>query len=194
MSTDTGRDSIGGSGSGRGVSTAEDLAGKLAEVWLCWTPAREEGPCSSTIGRNSGLSEESGSDSGDSSEVESPYRGPLETMDVLEEALPIRSCILNRKRKIFLSSSHSNIYESPSNITISSGSSKKTTNNALIKHRLSSLHPRAHVQASSTATGINFDNDDNDNASPLFRSLSSSLRSLSLSDLPGESSSMSGNK
>ncbi|KAK1302535.1 hypothetical protein QJS10_CPB12g01779 [Acorus calamus] len=183
MSTDTGRDSIGGSG--RGVSTAEDLAGKLDEVRLCWTPAREEGPCSSTIGRNSGLSEESGSDGGDSSEVESPYRGPLETMDVLEEALPIRSCILNRKRKIFLSSSHSNIYESPSNITSSSGSSKKITNNALIELCLSPLHPHAHVKASSNSTGINFDDDD-DNTSPLRRSLSSSLRSLSLSDLPGK--------
>lgn len=46
---------------------------------------------SSSIGRNSDLSDRSsdGEDSGDD-EVQSSYKGPLDTMDELEEVLPIK--------------------------------------------------------------------------------------------------------
>ncbi|KAF8388725.1 hypothetical protein HHK36_025405 [Tetracentron sinense] len=47
--------------------------------------------CSSSIGRNSDSSERSsdGEDSGET-EVQSSFKGPLDTMDLLEEVLPIR--------------------------------------------------------------------------------------------------------
>ncbi|XP_043718611.1 uncharacterized protein LOC122666638 [Telopea speciosissima] len=52
--------------------------------------------CSSSIGRNSDLSCRSsdGEDSGEI-EVQSSYKGPLDTMDALEEVLPIRRGISN---------------------------------------------------------------------------------------------------
>ncbi|KAG9458105.1 hypothetical protein H6P81_002613 [Aristolochia fimbriata] len=47
--------------------------------------------CSSSIGRNSDLSGKSQSDDGDDeAEVQSSYKGPLSTMDALEDSLPIR--------------------------------------------------------------------------------------------------------
>lgn len=51
-------------------------------------PARREDldSGSSSIGRNS----DSSSDGEDSGEVQSSYKGPLDTMDALEESLPIR--------------------------------------------------------------------------------------------------------
>ncbi|XP_039126908.1 uncharacterized protein LOC120263054 [Dioscorea cayenensis subsp. rotundata] len=51
-------------------------------------PAEEvEQSCSSSVGNNSDCSD---SDGGDSPEVQSKMKGPLETMDSLEESLPIR--------------------------------------------------------------------------------------------------------
>ena len=43
---------------------------------------------SSSIGRNSDC--DGGSDDGDEAEVQSSYKGPLDTMDTLEDSLPIR--------------------------------------------------------------------------------------------------------
>ncbi|KAJ0980873.1 hypothetical protein J5N97_009128 [Dioscorea zingiberensis] len=61
----------GGSTVGRGFGPAEEV----------------EESFSSSIGKNSDFSE---SDSGDSAEVQSRLKGPLETLDSLEESLPIR--------------------------------------------------------------------------------------------------------
>ncbi|XP_077230902.1 protein OXIDATIVE STRESS 3 LIKE 2-like [Tasmannia lanceolata] len=48
---------------------------------------------SSSIGRNSDFSERSLQSDGEDSEVQSSYKGPLDTMDSLEESLPIRRSI-----------------------------------------------------------------------------------------------------
>ncbi|XVE97894.1 hypothetical protein REPUB_Repub03eG0058200 [Reevesia pubescens] len=73
---------------------------------------REEndlGSCSSSsIGRNSDVSDESSSDGEDSTEaeVQSQFKGPLDTMDALEEVLPMRrgmSKFYNGKSKSFTS-------------------------------------------------------------------------------------------
>ena len=45
---------------------------------------------SSSIGKNSDLSENSLEKSGDGEEVQSSYKGPLDAMEALEEVLPIR--------------------------------------------------------------------------------------------------------
>ena len=51
-------------------------------------PAEEvEQSCSSSVGKNSDCSD---SDGGDSPEVQSRMKGPLETMDSLEDSLPIK--------------------------------------------------------------------------------------------------------
>ncbi|KAJ6824097.1 uncharacterized protein M6B38_129755 [Iris pallida] len=56
-------------------------------------PAAEAESCSSSIGRNS-ESSGGGSDGGDDSEeVQSSLKGPLDTMDALEDSLPIRQGI-----------------------------------------------------------------------------------------------------
>lgn len=73
----------------------------------------EENWCSSSatssIGRNSDLSERSttdGDDDGDDNEVQSAYNGPLDMMNSLEEVLPVRrgiSSFYNGKSKSFTS-------------------------------------------------------------------------------------------
>lgn len=45
---------------------------------------------SSSIGRNSDSSSDGGDESGGESEVQSSYKGPLDTMDALEEVLPVK--------------------------------------------------------------------------------------------------------
>lgn len=60
------------------------------------TPAKmdDSDSCSSSsIGRNSDCSGGSASDGEDSGEVQSSYKGPLDTMDALEDSLPIRRSI-----------------------------------------------------------------------------------------------------
>ncbi|KAG1358847.1 hypothetical protein COCNU_08G002930 [Cocos nucifera] len=96
------RNGIGGSGFGGGIRCfsiyesperrwidlpEEEAEGKGEEV------RKEEDSCSSSIGRNSDCSAAgSGSDGEESgeTEVQSRYKGPLETMDAMEESLPIR--------------------------------------------------------------------------------------------------------
>ncbi|XP_068660792.1 protein OXIDATIVE STRESS 3 LIKE 1-like [Aristolochia californica] len=59
-------------------------------------PTEEEAltSCSSSIGKNSDLSGRSQSDDGDDeAEVQSSYKGPLSTMDALEDSLPVRQGI-----------------------------------------------------------------------------------------------------
>ncbi|KAL1532632.1 protein OXIDATIVE STRESS 3 LIKE 2-like [Salvia divinorum] len=61
---------------------------------------------SSSIGKNSDLSENSLEKSGDGEEVQSSYKGPLDAMEALEEVLPIRrgiSRFYNGKSKSFAS-------------------------------------------------------------------------------------------
>lgn len=61
---------------------------------------------SSSIGKNSDLSENSLEKSGDDEEVQSLYKGPLDAMEALEEVLPIRKGIsrfYNGKSKSFAS-------------------------------------------------------------------------------------------
>ncbi|XP_042003991.1 uncharacterized protein LOC121752950 [Salvia splendens] len=61
---------------------------------------------SSSIGKNSDLSENSMEKSGDGEEVQSSCKGPLDAMDALEEVLPIRrgiSRFYNGKSKSFAS-------------------------------------------------------------------------------------------
>ncbi|KAL1552297.1 hypothetical protein AAHA92_13110 [Salvia divinorum] len=61
---------------------------------------------SSSIGKNSDLSENSMEKSGDGEEVQSSYKGPLDAMEALEEVLPIRrgiSRFYNGKSKSFAS-------------------------------------------------------------------------------------------
>ncbi|KAL5572345.1 hypothetical protein UlMin_021942 [Ulmus minor] len=74
----------------------------------CRRLEQESDSCSSTsIGRNSDLSDGSsiGDDSGDD-EVQSSYKGPLDTMDALQEVLPIKrgiSSFYSGKSKSFTS-------------------------------------------------------------------------------------------
>ncbi|KAL3838606.1 hypothetical protein ACJIZ3_023197 [Penstemon smallii] len=61
---------------------------------------------SSSIGKNSDISENSMEKSGDGEEVQSSYKGPLDAMEALEEVLPIRrgiSTFYNGKSKSFAS-------------------------------------------------------------------------------------------
>ncbi|KAK1288498.1 hypothetical protein QJS10_CPB19g01894 [Acorus calamus] len=221
---------------GIGPRLTAEAAGKLTEDQTFRSPHKaaeeEEGSCSSSIGRDSDCSE-TGSDGGGSSEeteVQSSYKGPLDTMDALEESLPIRRSIskfycgksksftsladasssssstkdlakpenpFNRKRKIFLSCAnisdlHRNIHinpfkgglsKRPMNSSRSSSPISSTESHNNHQPRLPPLHPQLKVSELSTATGSNWD--DNNNTSPPQKSFSSSLRSYSLSDLSG---------
>lgn len=70
---------------------------------------RKFGSCSdesSSIGKNSDLSDNSVEKSGDDEEVQSSYKGPLDAMEALEQVLPIRKGIsrfYNGKSKSFAS-------------------------------------------------------------------------------------------
>ncbi|KAH7655421.1 hypothetical protein IHE45_18G009200 [Dioscorea alata] len=77
-----------------------EITGASPEVEVS-VPVEVDDQCSSLIGRNNACSE---SDSEGSPEVESRLKGPLETMDALEEALPFRQGISwfpNGKSKSF---------------------------------------------------------------------------------------------
>ncbi|XP_018811493.1 uncharacterized protein LOC108984112 [Juglans regia] len=50
---------------------------------------------SSSIGRNSDSLSDGGDESGGESEIQSSYKGPLDTMDALEEVLPVKRGISN---------------------------------------------------------------------------------------------------
>ncbi|KAL9268357.1 OXIDATIVE STRESS 3 LIKE 1-like protein [Drosera capensis] len=66
----------------------------------------EESSSSSSIGRNSDLSDGRGGEGGVEEEVESVLKGPLDTMDALEDVLPIKrgiSKFYNGKSKSFTS-------------------------------------------------------------------------------------------
>ncbi|KAL2235978.1 UNVERIFIED_CONTAM: hypothetical protein Sindi_1330000 [Sesamum indicum] len=57
---------------------------------------------SSSIGKNSDVSENSMENSGDGEEVQSSYKGALDAMEALEEVLPIRIPISGRQNKILM--------------------------------------------------------------------------------------------
>lgn len=101
------RNGIGGSGFGGGIrcfsiyesperrriDPLEEEEGASAAAGKGVDEGKEEESCSSSIGRNSDCSAAgSGSDGEESgeTEVQSRFNGPLETMDALEESLPIR--------------------------------------------------------------------------------------------------------
>lgn len=73
---------IGKSGSGAGDLLA---AGKAED--------REYG-CSSSSSSSSSIGKNSHDEEGGENEAESPYKGPLDMMESLEEALPIRSAFV----------------------------------------------------------------------------------------------------
>lgn len=50
-----------------------------------------EDPCSSSsVGRNSDTSDGGGDESGEENEVQSSFKGPLDTMNALQEVLPLK--------------------------------------------------------------------------------------------------------
>ncbi|XP_068662742.1 protein OXIDATIVE STRESS 3 LIKE 2-like [Aristolochia californica] len=82
--------------SGREFPTAVPSDRRFTSHVVNLGPKEEEdsGSCSSSIGRNSDLSGRSQSDDGDDeAEVQSSYKGPLSTMDALEDSLPVRRSI-----------------------------------------------------------------------------------------------------
>ncbi|GFQ00046.1 hypothetical protein PHJA_002148600 [Phtheirospermum japonicum] len=154
-----------------------DEEGKRGLVKSSWN---EKASCSnesssSSIGKNSDLSEDLSEKSGDDDdeEVESKYKGPLDAMDALEQVLPIRrgiSRFYNGKSKSFASLADAS----------SSSSIKEIAkpNNAYTRKRTNMLALRAYgngngISKRTTSSG----------RSALALADFCSLRSFSLADL-----------
>ncbi|KAL0311808.1 UNVERIFIED_CONTAM: hypothetical protein Sradi_5580100 [Sesamum radiatum] len=87
----------------QGVRGEEGVNGLVKNSWTKTISCSDE---SSSIGKNSDLSESSLERSGDGEEVQSSYKGPLDAMETLEQVLPIRrgiSRFYNGKSKSFAS-------------------------------------------------------------------------------------------
>lgn len=101
IALDSGGNRIGGGAGGfiRSISSfpiyeSPEVTGTPPDGQRFGTPAPAQRPesssCSSSIGRNSDCSAAGSEEDAGEAEVQSTYKGPLDTMDALEESLPIR--------------------------------------------------------------------------------------------------------